>query len=65
MPAKVERPDIVEDKHLEYLDDLRESGVVNMFGASSYLAEDFYLDPKEARTILSYWMESFGERHAR
>ena len=45
MTDKVERPDIVTDEHLEYLDDLRESGVTNMFGAGSYLEDNFCLKP--------------------
>jgi hypothetical protein len=59
----IERPDIVTDEHLEYLDGLRESGVVNMFGAGEYLDRSFNLDRGEAKTILLYWMESFEERH--
>ena len=56
----MERPEIVKDKHLVYLDDLRESGITNMFGAGSYLEGAFGLTRKEASTILVYWMESFG-----
>lgn len=59
--TKVERPEIVEDEHLEYLDELRESGVTNMFGAGSYLQEYFGLDRKEASTVLTYWMKTFGK----
>ena len=36
----VERPAFVEDKHLTYLDKLRESGVTNMYGARPYLISD-------------------------
>ncbi len=61
----VERPSEVEDEHLEYLDDLRESGVCNMFGAAGYLEEDFGLDRKAAYKILTYWMHTFSERHPR
>jgi len=57
------RPNFVTEEHLEYLDDLRESGVTNMFGASPYLAEEFWLDKREARKVLSYWMNTFAERH--
>jgi hypothetical protein len=61
----IERPEIVEDEHLDYLDDLRESGVTNMFGAGSYVAEEFDLSDADASTVLIYWMHSFGERHPR
>lgn len=43
----------------EYLDELRESGEINMFGASPYLMEEFGLDKKEARKVLQEWMNSF------
>lgn len=60
---KVKRPDIVEDEHLEFLDDLREGGTVNMFAGGIYLEKEFLLSRKDARTILGYWMDSFSERH--
>ena len=56
------RPDIVTDEHLAFLDDLRTSGVTNMFGAGAYLEAEFGLERKEARGILSYWMKSFEQR---
>jgi uncharacterized protein YciI len=54
------RPENVTDEHLEYLDDLRESGETNMFGAGPFVANAFGLDSKEAREIVTYWMDSFG-----
>lgn len=58
------RPEFVKDEYLEYLDELRESGVTNMYGAGAYL-RDFFddLDRKMASEILTYWMKSFSERH--
>lgn len=58
-----ERPEGLEDDHLYYLDLLRETGVTNMFGAASYLVEEFDIDTETARAYLSYWMRTFGERH--
>lgn len=46
-------------EHKTFLDELRESGETNMFGASPYLQEEFGLDKHEARAILSEWMASF------
>lgn len=57
------RPEIVKDEHLEYLDDLRESGRTNMFGAGAYLRKEFGLETREAAEILSYWMETFGQEN--
>ena len=56
---KTNRPDIVKDEYLAYLDDLRDAGATNMFGAGSYLQEEFGLEKRDARTILYYWMETF------
>jgi hypothetical protein len=58
-----ERPSVCQDEMLEFLDELRESGETNMFGARPYLMDAFDMDKKDAASILSYWMESFGERH--
>ena len=49
----------------QYLDDLRESGVVNMFGAAPYLQDEFGLNKYEARAILCEWMETFNKRQRR
>lgn len=50
---------------LEYLDNLRDSGETNMFGAGSYLREEFALTRTESHKVLSYWMKTFGERHSK
>lgn len=55
------RPDYVTQEHLEYLDNLRESGVVNMFASSPYIEKRFRVNQKEAIKILKYWMETFGQ----
>jgi len=44
-------------KYFLYLNRLRESGVVNMFGAAEYVENDFDLDRKEAVNILIAWMK--------
>ena len=40
-------------EYFEYLDDLRESGETNMFGAGNYLREDHGLDRREAGAVVS------------
>ena len=47
-----------------YLDDLRESGKTNMFGAVPYLVEAFNITKYDAQRHLVKWMETFGERHS-
>lgn len=39
-----------------YLNRLRESGIVNMFGASGFLQGEFGITNQEARQILGEWM---------
>ena len=49
----------MNNEYYGYLDALRESGVVNMFGAGAYLEDQFGLSKSEARTILIAWMEQY------
>jgi hypothetical protein len=53
----------VTDEMLTYLDELRDSGVTNMFGATPYLQRKFGLSQRDAKTVLVAWMETFGARH--
>lgn len=55
------RPDYVTEEHLEFLDELRESGVTNMLGARSYILKEFAVSKEIATQILTYWMETFGD----
>ena len=43
----------------DYLDDLRESGVTNMFGAGPYLQSEFGMTRAEAKEALMTWMKEF------
>ena len=45
--------------YFDYLDDLRGSGITNMFGAAPYLEQEFGVSKAGARTILKQWMESY------
>jgi hypothetical protein len=64
MPEEHEKPDYCTDEHLRFLDQLREGGSVNMFGASQPLREVYFeLDKQQARAIVAYWMKTFSERH--
>ena len=64
----IEQPGFIEsdeelNKHLEFLDNLRESGVTNMYGAGGYIRDAFDVSRKESSEILAYWMKTFTERH--
>lgn len=50
------------EEYFEYLDDLRESGITNMFGARPYLIKEFGMDKNKAADVLSEWMRTFSER---
>tara|TARA_Y100001951_G_scaffold34454_1_gene27156 strand:- start:15 stop:218 length:204 start_codon:yes stop_codon:yes gene_type:complete len=59
-----ERIDRVNKEDMfEYLDNLRESGVTNMFGAGQYLVNTFGLRTNEAQEVLLDWMVTFEDRH--
>jgi hypothetical protein len=61
--AIIEPPKAEQESYFRYLDELRESGITNMFGAAPYLAYAFDLDRQEARKVLAEWMRTFGARH--
>ena len=66
-------PDIIEEYQtdwqydemksdvFEYLEDLRESGETNMFGATSYIVETFEISKSMAKKFLLDWMESYRD----
>jgi|15BtaG_2_1085339.scaffolds.fasta_scaffold02182_10 hypothetical protein len=51
------------DKWNKILDDVRESGEINMFGAIGWLVDNYGLERSEASKIFNNWTETFGERH--
>ncbi len=60
----MERPEYVTEEHLVFLDNLRESGVTNMYGATPYIKDEYpELSRKEGKDLLLYWMKSFSERN--
>ena len=50
-----------EQEVFEFLNDLRESGDTNMFGASPYVEREFGFSRSEARSLVSLWMANFKE----
>ena len=53
----------MQEKINVYLDAVRESGSINMFGAAPYVAETFGVTKKEAQQYLKNWMETFAQRN--
>lgn len=50
-----------EKEVFNYLNDLRDSGETNMFGAGSYVRDEFNLDKRESQRLVSLWMKNFDE----
>ena len=56
----------MEQEHLDYLDQLREYGITNMYGARPYLMQEYpELDNEESKEIMNYWMKNFDENGTR
>ncbi len=54
-----------KEEYFRFLDELRESGATNMFGARPYLMDAFSeLTDKDAAKVLAEWMKTFEQRHA-
>ena len=51
----------MQEKVNVYLDTVRESGAVNMFGAAPMISETFGVNKQEARNYLKNWMDSFSQ----
>lgn len=43
----------------QFLDELRDSGETNMFGATAYLMEEFGLTRHAATEVVSAWMKEY------
>lgn len=62
--TEINKPAHVTEAMLSYLDELRASGKVNMFGAAPHLEQQFELTMTEARQALAYWMKTYNQRKA-
>ncbi len=52
-----------DPEYYDYLDELRRSGITNMYGARSYLIDEFSIeDDSFARDILTDWMNTYEAR---
>lgn len=52
---------VIRSEVYAFLDELRESGITNMFGAAPYIADEFGINEREARAWLKSWMSDFGK----
>ena len=49
------------DRWNQILNDLRESGEINMFGAPRWLMDNYGLEKSEANEIFTTWTKTFEE----
>ena len=56
--------DAILVKYFEYLDGLRESGIVNMFGAGAYIVSAYGVSQSRAQEVLVLWMKTFSDEPA-
>jgi len=50
-----------EREALEFLNELRITGVTNMFGAGPFIEAEFGVTRQEAARLLNLWMANFNE----
>lgn len=51
--------DINEQKVFDFLDELRDSGAINMLGAADYIRMEFYVSRSVAKELLLKWMKEY------
>jgi hypothetical protein len=58
---KVEKPEVYDDQVKRFLNELRDSGVTNMYGSPSYLEGAFGFTANEARDCFFYWKNNIED----
>ena len=51
---------MTDNKYWIFLESLRRSGIVNMFGSAPYVQEAFGVSQKKAVDIVSDWMKKYN-----
>lgn len=51
---------MTDNKYWIFLENLRRSGVTNMFGSASYVVDEFGVSHNEAVKIVCNWMENYN-----
>ena len=52
----------IQKETFKYLDDLKDSGVVNMFGATDHIINHFGYTREQSKQLLAEWMGSHSSR---
>jgi hypothetical protein len=61
LQAETRLPEETLCEMFNYLFDLQESGETNMWGASSYLEQEFDLEKKLSSKVTVFWMQNYEE----
>lgn len=51
---------MTDNKYWIYLEELRKSGVTNMYGATPYIMQEFGVSKQEAFIIVANWMKNYN-----
>lgn len=51
---------VTDNKYWIFLEELRRSGVTNMYGSAPYVEREFGVSHKEAIRIVSDWMQNYN-----
>lgn len=51
---------MTDNKYWIFLEELRRSGVTNMYGSAPYVEREFGVSHKEAIKIVSDWMKNYN-----
>ena len=57
----IKAPKASEQKYYDFLEDLRQSGDTNMFGAAQYLMAAFSMKRDRATSMLSDWIKGHSD----
>lgn len=57
----IQLPEGMTPEMCQYLENLRQSGVTNMFGAGPFLQDAFDLSRREGSDYLMFWMQNYSE----
>lgn len=61
LPDKMVNDEFSRNEIYLYLEQLRETGETNMFGAEVYLEKHFKLPKRKAREYLADWMKQYNQ----
>lgn len=48
--------EVNNEELIEFLDNLKDSGSINMMGAAPHIQEEFYVNRREAQILLMRWI---------